>query len=90
MSKFDTNNIGNNLIKVDGTIVFKLKDVLDSKNITRYRLSRITNIRYDTICNYCNGNVTLINIEYLKIFCNVLDCNINDIIEYINEQENLT
>lgn len=85
MSKFDTNNIGNNLIKVDGTIVFKLKDVLDSKNITRYKLSRITNIRYDTICNYCKGNITLLNIEYLKIFCNVLDCNINDIIEYIND-----
>ena len=46
MSKFDTNNIGNNLIKVDGKIVFKLKDILDSKNITRYKLSRITNIRY--------------------------------------------
>ena len=85
MSKFDTNNIGNNLIKVDGKIVFKLKDILDSRNITRYKLSRITNIRYDTICNYCKGNITLLNIEYLKIFCNVLDCNINDIIEYINE-----
>ena len=85
MSKFDTNNIGNNLIKVNGKIVFKLKDILDSKNITRYKLSRITNIRYDTICNYCKGNITLLNIEYLKIFCNVLDCNINDIIEYIND-----
>ena len=85
MSKFDTNNIGNNLIKVDGKIVFKLKDILDSRNITRYKLSRITNIRYDTICNYCKGNVTLLNIEYLKIFCNVLDCNIEDIIEYKNK-----
>ena len=82
MSKFDLDNIGNNLIKVDGKIIFKLQDVLDKKNITKYKLSRITNIRYDTICNYCNGNVTLINVEYLKIFCNVLSCTIDDIIEY--------
>lgn len=82
MSKFETNNIGNNLIKVNGNIVFKLQEVLDSRKITKYKLSRITNIRYDTICNYCKGNVTLINVEYLKIFCSVLDCKIEDIIEY--------
>lgn len=82
MSKFETNNIGNNLIKVNGNIVFKLQDILDSKKITKYKLSRITNIRYDTICNYCKGNVALINVEYLKIFCSVLDCEIKDIIEY--------
>lgn len=82
MSKFDLNNIGNNLIKVDGKIIFKLQDTLEKKNITKYKLSKITNIRYDTICNYCKGNVTLINVEYLKIFCNVLNCTIDDIIEY--------
>ena len=78
--KYD--NVGNSLLKVDGKIIFKLKEVLAKNNITKYRLSRITNIRYDTICNYCNSNVTLINVEYLKIFCNVLNCNICDLIEY--------
>lgn len=84
MSKFDINAIGNNLTKVDGNIIFKLQDILKKRNITRYKLSKITNIRYDTICNYCKGNVTLLNIEYLKIFCSVLDCNVEDIIEYKN------
>lgn len=85
MSKFDLDNIGNNLIRVDGEIIFKLQEVLDKNNITKYKLSRITNIRYDTICNYCKGNVTLINAEYLKIFCNVLNCSIDEIIEYKNK-----
>lgn len=84
MSKFDINAVGNNLIKVDGKIIFKLQDILKKRNITRYKLSKITNIRYDTICNYCKGDVTLLNIEYLKIFCSVLDCNVEDIIEYKN------
>ena len=84
MSKFDINAVGNNLIKVNKKIIFKLQDILKKRNITRYKLSKITNIRYDTICNYCKGNVTLLNIEYLKIFCSVLDCNVEDIIEYKN------
>lgn len=82
MSKFDRDTLGNDLIKVDGNIIFKLQDIIDKKGTTKYALSRKTNIRYDTICNYCKGNVTLINVEYLKIFCNILNCNIEDIIEY--------
>lgn len=85
MSKFDINSLGNNLIKVDGKIVFKLEDVIKKCGITKYKLSRITNIRYDTICNYCKGNVTLINAEYLKIFCSILNCNISDIMEFKND-----
>lgn len=84
MSKFEADNIGNNLIKVNGNIRFKLADVLEQRNLNKYRLSKITNIRYDTICNYCKGNVTLINVEYLKIFCSVLSCKIEDLIEYID------
>lgn len=88
MSKFDSDTLGNNLIKVNGNVIFKLEDVIKKNGITKYRLSRITNIRYDTICNYCKGNVTLINVEYLKIFCNVLNCKIEDIIQYKNKWKN--
>lgn len=83
MSKFERNTAGNNLLKTTGKIEFHLLEILEKKHITRYALSRKTNIRYDTICNYCSGNVTLINAEYLKIFCSVLECNIGDIMEYV-------
>lgn len=79
MSKFENDN---NIIKVNGNIAFKLLEVLNKNNMTRYKLSKITGIRYDTICNYCSGNVTLLNKEYIKIFCNVLNCQVSDIIEY--------
>lgn len=87
MSKFERNVVGNNLLKTNGQIKFHLLELLKKRNITRYALSRKTNIRYDTICNYCSGNVTLINAEYLKIFCSVLNCNICDIIEYIDDSQ---
>lgn len=83
MSKFNPESLGNFLLKADGHLEFHLLDILNERKITKYRLSVITNIRYDTICNYCKGNVTLINAEYLKIFCYVLNCNISDIIKYV-------
>ena len=82
MSKFESNTLGNNLFKTNGTLKFHLMDILNDKHITRYALAKATNIRYDTICNYCSGNVTLINAEYLKIFCEILDCKIEDILTY--------
>ena len=84
MSKFDKNILGNNLLKVDGQLEWHLAEKLKEKNITKYRLSKLSNIRYDTICNYCAGNVTLINAEYIKIFCYILDCQIQDIVQYID------
>ena len=84
MSKFDKNILGNNLLKVDGHLEWHLSDLLKSRNITKYRLSKLSNIRYDTICNYCSGSVTLINAEYIKIFCYILDCQIQDIVQYVD------
>ena len=85
ISKFNTETLGNTLLKAKGHLEFHLLDVLKSRNITKYRLAMMTNIRYDTICNYCKGKVTLINIEYLKIFCYVLDCEISDIVTYVED-----
>lgn len=82
MSKFE-NGVGNTLIEVDGDIFIKLEEVINrTEGMNKYRLSKMTGIRYDTICNYCKNTVTLINKEYLKIFCSVLNCDMEDILEY--------
>ena len=82
MSKIE-HGIGNTLINAKGKIIIKLEEVINNTaHMNKYRLSKLTGIRYDTICNYCKNTVTLINKEYLKIFCDVLDCKIEDIIEY--------
>lgn len=82
MSKLE-NGLGSSVIQADGKVIIKLEEVINNtKGMNKYRLSKMTGIRYDTICNYCKNTVTLINKEYLKIFCSVLDCKIEDIIEY--------
>lgn len=85
MSKLE-NGLGSSVIQADGKVIIKLEEVINNtEGMNKYRLSKMTGIRYDTICNYCKNTVTLINKEYLKIFCNVLDCKIEDIIEYIEK-----
>ena len=87
MSKFENDN---KLIKVNGYLKFKLLDVLMANGITKYKLSKMTGIRYDTICNYCSGKVTLLNKEYINIFCSILNCQVSDIIEYIPNKKNIS
>ena len=81
------NGVGSHLIKTDGAVVIKLGEVIQrTEGMNKYRLSKMTGIRYDTICNYCNGKVSLINKEYIKIFCSILNCNVEDIMEYKKEE----
>lgn len=66
----------------NGKIIFKLDKLLKSKNVAKYKLHRITDIPYDTITKYCKGTIQRIPTEHLILFCETLDCHVEDIIEY--------
>lgn len=65
-----------------GKIIFKLNKLLEDRHIAKYRLHTLTGINYDTIGKYCTGKIQRIPIEHLILFCESLDCKIEDIIEY--------
>ena len=65
-----------------GKIIIKLKAVMDSRNITRYQLSKMTNTRFEVVNKWYNGEVERIDSDVLARFCYVLNCDINEIIEY--------
>ena len=60
-------------------------DTLKRKNITTYTLINKHNISSATIDRMKKGN----GISTMKIddFCKILDCEVKDIIEYIDEQK---
>ena len=80
---YDIISLGDKMNK--GIIVFKLKDLLAEKGIAKYKLHTLTNVNYDTIVKYCKGTIQRIPVEHLVLFCNVLDCNVEDIIEYAKQ-----
>ena len=64
-------------------IKIHLSRMLGEKRITQAELSRQTGIRPSTISDIYNEMSERLNVEHLDRICEYLDCDINDLIEYI-------
>ena len=62
-------------------IVFKIRELLEKKAITRYKLQKITNWNYKRINAFYFGRVKNISVEEIDKLCEVLECDISDLIE---------
>lgn len=66
-----------------GRIRVKLAEVMNSRGITRNRLRTLTGVKYDVIDRYYKGaNVIMADLDFLAKVCFVLDCEIEDLLEY--------
>ena len=65
-----------------GRISCNLKDILKEKEITIYKLSNISNIKYEIIKRYCDNNIQRIDLDILAKLCYILNCSINEILKY--------
>lgn len=69
-------------IRTYGKISINLKDLIEEKGITRYRLAKLADTRFEVVEKWCSGTVERIDSDVLARFCYVLDCEITDIIKY--------
>ena len=69
-------------IKDYGKINLKLKDLLEKRNITRNYLARAINTRFEVIDKWYDNNVEKMDFDILARICFVLNCKVEDIIEY--------
>ncbi|HEZ7986676.1 MAG TPA: helix-turn-helix transcriptional regulator [Ruminococcus sp.] len=60
-----------------------LDKLLSEKEITRYQLAKMTEIKYQTIDNYYKNKVVRYDSFILSKICEVLECKIDDILTYI-------
>ncbi len=65
-----------------GKISIHLKEHLEKKGITRYRLAKLADTRFEVVEKWCSGTVERIDSDVLARFCYILDCDITDIIHY--------
>ncbi len=56
---------------------------LDSRGITRYELAKRTGIRFHIVDKYYKNAVVRYDSDLLARFCQALDCDISDLIEYV-------
>ena len=66
-----------------GRVQVKLSKVLDDRNITRNRLRTLTGVKYEVIDRYYKGEqIEMVDLDFLAKVCYVLDCKIEDLLEY--------
>ncbi len=66
-----------------GRVRVKLAEVLDSRGITRNRLQTLTGVKYAVIDRYYKGKqISMVDLDFLAKICCVLDCKIEDLLEY--------
>lgn len=68
-----------------GIVNIKLKEVLIRKNISRNKLSTMIATNYDLVNRYYNNKVIRIDLDIIARICYVLNCNVEDILEYNNK-----
>ena len=69
-------------IRSYGKISIHLKELIEEQGITRYRLAKLADTRFEVVEKWCSGNVERIDSDVLARFCYILDCEITDIIKY--------
>ena len=65
-----------------GKITFKIDKVLEEKNISKNRLEKAAGLQRTQLNSYCNNKVKRIDLETIAKICYVLDCKVEDIVEY--------
>jgi len=65
-----------------GHISVCLKELIEKKGITRYRLAKLADTRFEVVEKWCSGTVERIDSDVLARFCYILNCNVSDIIQY--------
>lgn len=62
-----------------------LDEFLKERNISRYKIAKDTDIKYQIVDNYYKNKVTRYDSYILDKFCKYFNCDIRDLIRYIPE-----
>lgn len=65
-----------------GKIEIHLKDILDTKNLSKNFLAKAVDTRFEVIKKWYNNDVERMDLDVLARICYVLECKPEDIIKY--------
>lgn len=67
-------------------IKIHLSKLLGERRMTQKRLSELTGIRRNTINEWYHEIVVSLKVEHIDRICEVLDCSVEELIEYIPDR----
>ena len=62
-------------------IIFKIKELMEKNNISRYKLQQLTNWNYKRINAYYFNKVISINVKELDTLCEIFECELPELIQ---------
>lgn len=71
------------MIEEYGTIIIHLDKMISEKQISKTKLSHKAEMQRTQLNKYCNNKVTRLDIDVLARLCTALDCQIEDLLEYL-------
>lgn len=66
-----------------GDLRIKLAELLEKNGMSKNKLSHRAEMSWSQIDSYCNNSVTRLDTYVLCKLCTVLDCKIEDLIEFV-------
>ena len=70
-----------------GTIRIKLDELIKKAGISKNKLSHRAEMQRSQINHYCNNEITRLDTDVLARICTVLDCKIEDLLEFIPPEQ---
>ncbi len=70
-------------LKNYGKVEIKLSSIMNQKNISIYQMSQLAHLKHSTVKSYYNNcPITRVDLDVISKMCYVLNCKIEDILEY--------
>ena len=61
-------------------LIFRIKELMEENNISRYKLQKLTNWNYKRINAFYFNRIKQVTLEELEKLCEILKCDISDLL----------